>query len=123
MKKGFTLIELISVLMIISLLLVIIIPNVQNSGNSANEKMYNTKVESIYTAYKLCVSDGEGESNCNKVKNLISKKYLLSDDVTSNTASTCTSNCIKNPKSGGYLDDCTINVSGNTYSLSGTGCT
>lgn len=106
MKKGFTLVELLAVLAIMSLILVLVIPNITSSGNATKEKMYETKKESILKAYKMCLEDGE--SGCNSVSTLLSKKYIVADDI----STSCSNNCIKNPATGTYLDNCTINSGG-----------
>ena len=108
MKKGFTLVEILAVLAIVSVVLVITIPNITENSKRTKEKMYETKKESILKAYDMCTSDGE--TNCKYISTLLSKNYIVPDDVNSN--STCSGNCIKNPVDGTYLDSCQI-VSGN----------
>ena len=43
-KRGFTLVEIIGVILIIAILLIIVIPIVNNSSQKGKEKLYETKV-------------------------------------------------------------------------------
>lgn len=47
MKKGFTIVELISVIAIIGLLAILIIPNVKNMIENSEEKSYKVQIKSI----------------------------------------------------------------------------
>lgn len=49
-RKGFTLIELIAVIVIISILLVLIVPSALSSSNKGKEASYNILVQNIKTA-------------------------------------------------------------------------
>ena len=79
-KKGFTLIELLTVIVIIGIVTGIGIPIYNNVRNSANEKLYQSKVKAIETA---AISFAE-ETNQNifNVKDLIENGKLSPDNQT-----------------------------------------
>ncbi len=52
MKKGFTLVELLAVIIILSIILVIVIPTVKDAIEDSKQKAYNVTVESIEEAAK-----------------------------------------------------------------------
>jgi len=101
MKKGFTLIELLAVIMIMGLISILLIPNITKTNQSIRQKTYNTKVESIVKASKICEEDGLDD--CDLVSLLLSKKYVTPDN-----GSSCSSNCLKNPIDDTYLDNCFV---------------
>lgn len=62
-KKGFTIIELLAVIVLISLILVIVIPQVQKVSLNSKIKLCNTKMELITDAIDLW---GQNNPNCFK---------------------------------------------------------
>jgi len=68
-KKGFTLVEIMTVIGIIALILVILIPSTIAIQNSINKRTYQTKKEIIEKTAKLYV-----EENANKIKHEINSK-------------------------------------------------
>lgn len=63
-KNGFTLVELLAVIVILSILIVIAVPNALSMSSKVKEKAYLTKIENIENAAKLY-----GENHINGVKN------------------------------------------------------
>ena len=49
-NKGFTLVELLAVIVILAIIMVIAIPSVTNSSGAAKEKTFQTKVITLETA-------------------------------------------------------------------------
>lgn len=49
-NKGFTLVELIAVIVILSILLLIAVPTYQNVRSSINESIYNTKIQKVLSS-------------------------------------------------------------------------
>lgn len=95
-KKGFTLVELLSVIVLISLLLGIGIPGISKISENMKKRSLNTKIELIeqagvfwgqdnkamLQANEYCSIDDEGTiSTCKKIsiKELISEDYLDSE--------------------------------------------
>ena len=66
-QKGFTLIEMMIVLLVISVLLVITVPNVTKNNSSINEKgceAFINMVQGQVQAYELDDNKGSSFSNC-----------------------------------------------------------
>ena len=56
-KKGFTLVELLSIIVILSMIIVIGVPTYQSSSKKAKEKMYRTKLDNANQSGKLWAID------------------------------------------------------------------
>ncbi len=75
-QKGFTLIEMMIVLMIISVLLIITVPNVTKHSNSINTKgceAYIKMVQAQVKAYEL------DKNQVPTIQNLVDEKYIKND--------------------------------------------
>ncbi len=59
MKKGFTLAELLGVIIILGALMLIIIPLVSTAIKNADEDLYNSQIESIKLALEIWASDNQ----------------------------------------------------------------
>ncbi len=89
-NKGFTLVELMAVIVILAILVTIAVPSAISISNKIKKKMYNTKVEMIYSAAKMYGQDNLGkfenitEGNCNSitVQDLIEGGYVKKDSET-----------------------------------------
>lgn len=80
-KKGFTLIEILGVMVLIATLTLLVLPNIINRFSNKKEDISNTNKEIIIGAAKLYVSDNKEELNdystyCIDINSLIEKKYL-----------------------------------------------
>lgn len=62
-KKGFTLVELLAVLIILVALLLIIIPVVANSIKEGKEKIYNSQINNIKLALESWMSENQKPNN------------------------------------------------------------
>lgn len=86
-KKGFTLIELMAVLIILSIILVITVPKIMKYVSDSKEKAYQTQVQTIENAAKTFAINGnillpdEGETVYITVQDLISTGTLNSKEI------------------------------------------
>ena len=85
-KKGFTLIELIGVMIIISILTILVIPTIVKVLKDNKNKLYYTQVDLIENAARLWGSDNDeklskSEVTYLSVDKLLSEGYIESDDV------------------------------------------
>lgn len=84
-QKGFTLVELIGVVIILCLLCVLAIPPILNSINSTKNELSDTMKEILVNASELYVNDNtkkfperDGNVYCVEIQKLIDQEYLLS---------------------------------------------
>ena len=84
MKKGFTLIELIGVLVILGVLVAFTFPMVIDIVNDKKQKTEGYEVQMIQNAAKLYIKDNklEGQATCIDISDLQSGKYLKSVNTT-----------------------------------------
>lgn len=87
-KKGFTLIEMLIVLLIIAIVMVVAIPAVRNLVYNSNETKYEQLETMVMEAIKLYVNDYRGElansvGDCFSVSysSLINKGYIEEEDI------------------------------------------
>ena len=85
MKKGFTLVELMGVIILLSILIIIAVPAVTGVLKENKEKLYDSQIKTIETAAKNWASD---EENLSKLP----------------TNGKCIKVLISTLKEGGYLD-------------------
>lgn len=83
-KKGFTLVELLVVIVIIGVLSVIIVPSIININKNINERLYEEKKENIVSAAILYANNHEEIFNGVSeavvfVKDLVDSKYFTAD--------------------------------------------
>lgn len=126
-KRGFTLVEVISVIVLLGLLIGIAVPNVMKSSKKAKERTLLTKIENIEkaavlygqdkrnkisrqinngeTAYSLCIKKGSTDA--------INNCYYYSDDGT--TPTTITVGFLANPDGDETTDDGYIEYDDKVY--------
>lgn len=113
-KKGFTLVELLAVLVLISLLMGLAIPGINRISNNMKKKSYNQKIKLIESAAELWGQDNKTRlqadtdcsseiSKCKKITiaDLIKENYLDSDNNSGKYA---------NPKNDEDMKDCIVFV-------------
>lgn len=127
-KKGFTIVEILAVIVILAFILIITIPAVSNSSKKAKERTYQTKVKLIESSAVLFGQDNYGaivaQMNANLTKctyktestNKICElklKDLVPDYVTADIDRN--SDMIEDPRTKGvYLDEKKIIITINT---------
>ena len=82
-EKGFTLVELLAVVLILTLLVLLVWPNISNSVNNKKDDIDNLTLNIIEDATKLYISDNknyfskvDGNVYCIALKKLINQDYL-----------------------------------------------
>jgi len=75
-KKGFTLVELLVVLVVIGALVGIILPNTLAAIRSANNKECASNLRNIDTAIQVCYSETRDWTQCNTFAQLVAGAYL-----------------------------------------------
>ena len=103
-KKGFTLIELIGVIVIIALLALIITPIVSTVLVSSKDKLYKNTLQNIQLSAKDWFTD---EENIEKLPNNVDSCYIT---LTELKDAGIVDLDIKNPKTNELLDDTKVNV-------------
>lgn len=89
MKKGFTLVELLGVIVILGLIATIAIPIINSSINSSKLKAYNEQVKTIEKSGQTYMSKNslklpsqtEGKECCIKVSTLQKEGLLTDEDI------------------------------------------
>ena len=110
-KKGFTLVELLAVIVILSLILVIAVPSVNKYIKQSKEKAYNTQISTIIEAAQAYASANSG---------LLPRKeeFVVKITLGQLKSSGLIKEEVKNPNDDKYFDDAlTIEIKkkGETY--------
>lgn len=140
-KKGFTVVELIGVIVIISIIIIILIPNITKISNDSRISIKNSKINTIRTAaenygndlinsYQSCIDlpSEELESRCTiSIKDLIDEGYINSEEKTSAIIIDPTTNKALNGKALLCYDPLSISIyanyinEGDSYSCAAVG--
>ena len=114
-KKGFTLVELLAVLVIMAAIITIAVPNVITLAKKVKVNMFCEKVDLLVTNAKLYGQDNidaieEGNLNSVSVAALVNYGYAKKDNNKCEAGNT-TNPCIKDPRDDSMMDTETINLS------------
>ena len=82
-RKGFTLVEMLIVLVIIGVILALLFPNALTATRKTNEKECASNIRTIETAMQLCYSSTRDWAQCDSVAELraASPVYLDEDPI------------------------------------------
>ena len=106
-KKGFTLVELLAVIVILALLATIATPLVLTVQKSIKGKMFDAKDKMIREAAVLCVEklgEAKKDAKCGTVEKLCDNNFLDVDKDCNGTNCKCQLNPMKNTN----MDNCKI---------------
>jgi len=101
-KKGFTLVELLSVIVVLAIVMAIAVPSVIGVNSIIKNNMLDSKVEFIEEAAVLFGQDIKGSvmSSGTKYKNYPCKEYIVSDLVPQYLSKDNENNCLNKESSG-----------------------
>lgn len=115
-QRGFTLIELIAVLVILTIIMSIAIPSISASIERSKEKQRNAKIKIMESAAEIYIVDRKSlitSSSCYvKINELISSTLINADDKIDPTTNSDFGGCILYNKLEGtysYQDTCGTN--------------
>lgn len=108
-NKGFTLAELLAVIVIMALLLTIAVPSVIGISNKIKANMFCSKIEDIESAAKLY-----GEDYQDEIPPQITVYKLIENNLFKKESSDCDSTkptkCVLDPRDGSALDQGIIKI-------------
>ena len=107
-KKGFTLVELMAIIIVLGIISLIVIPTVNDTLTKQKEKLYEKQVDTIEKAAESWASANtdklpeEDESICVELSELISSGFIQNGDI-------------KDPRSNELMDGCVNITYGSSY--------
>ncbi len=122
-RNGFTMVELLGVIVILGLIITIVVPTIGDSANKVREKTYLTKIDMIKKDAITYGQDNYGtivKNNGNKInsttykvtmslRDLIDKKYYVCD--TDTVQKNGKNYCVVDPRDNdNYLDDLSVTI-------------
>ncbi len=102
-SKGFTLVEILAVVVILAVLVVFAAPNIVGLGSKSRLKMFCSKVDNIQNAAQLYGEDNPDDIGSPiEIKTLVVKGYLKKED--DNCEFTSEKPCITDPRTQQSMD-------------------
>ena len=116
-NKGFTLVEILAVIVILALLLTVAVPSIIGISNKIKTDMYCSKVNDIKSAGKIYGEDYIDELNngditrtvCDLINNAVYKKE--GDKPCHCENNSVTDACVTNPINGDSMDTFSVTIS------------
>lgn len=94
-KKGFTLVELLAVLVIIAVIILLISPQILKKINDSKDSLYETQMEEIKKSARVYMSNLKIDGTMSVSVGDLKKEGLVDKDI-------------KDPRTGELLDDCIL---------------
>jgi prepilin-type N-terminal cleavage/methylation domain-containing protein len=107
MKKGFTLVEILIVLVVIGIILGVVLPNALSAIEQANRRNTAATLRAIDSAIRVCYSDKGAWTDCCSIA-----------DLTPSAGSAASDGNPAVPASAGYMDAISDGI---TYEIEGAG--
>ena len=114
-NRGFTLVEVLAVIVVLGVIIAIAVPNIIMSSKKSKESMYDTKVNMIEKAAELYGNDNF--DSVNKSIEIVPLSKLLNDNYLKKESNNCSgNNCITDPRTNEGMANqnvcvCTVNKS------------
>jgi type IV pilus assembly protein PilA len=103
MKKAFTLVEILVVLIIIGALLALVVPNAFKAINEANKRNCAANLRNVDSAIQLCYTQTRNWASCDTLAELTAGNYL---EATPSCPFSTAYAVIENPAGGqGYVSE------------------
>lgn len=72
-KKGFTIVEILGVIVVLAVIMALLIPNITNSSAKAKNKLYETKISMLEKAAVLYAQDNYSSLIEDSLNNIVTK--------------------------------------------------
>lgn len=121
-RKGFTLIEVIMVIVIMALLVLILVPNIFVLVNKNNDSSCNSLIDNIESAAKIYVTNNKYDLgfNCDVSKEITFQTLIDSGDLTGNIINPITEEQVSLDNTVSVTYNCSNNTF--TYVVNGIDC-
>ena len=122
-KKGFTLVELLAIIVILGIIITIVYPLVVSTINDAKKNAYTSQKEIVIKAAKLYYLDhvenlpdiGSSENRCVTIETLITDGYISSEELKSNYSMIKEEKKLINPDNNTEISSVQVKYENNKY--------